>query len=605
MPFDIVAARAAGATDDQIRKFLSDKIDVAGAEKAGATLDDIAKFVSKQPVKKAEQAIQPTPPPKKEPFLNYRNFPQPFTKGGREFWSKDIPEVAGQWWQGAKEAYTAPTLAEHFATNPAVREQGSLANLMANIPEKTIRGMGVMADVPLKFGELGLRGVNKIAFGLPGKAVGAYMQSPMAQGLIRTGGKLARTEGGKAAYEIGQTPGLASDIKAAGNVLAVTTGPKAAIKTGELGTQAIKATGTGIKTTGEALKSHAIPKMAGSLGETSSALHHINPMSRREASKDLWTDVTKYNLQEYMGEKWKMAEKAEELANRAVDLQKISADLSLKGGEKLNPGLIARRAAEDISDINPEYVKAYQQGIEKVMSGLNKKVSDRLGKQGYYQSLDPIELIKMKKDLGGNIFSKSTSVDVNEPLYRTIKKKMALALLEEMGKRSPATRTLGREAKKLYDIAEIADLAGMKNIKNPSVFKSILTGGGIGGAIGAIHPAMSLIEQIPKMASGAPADVTMVVPTLAAIAGGTAVGAYKAAKNPFLQYRLGDIMEKAGTAMRGEKIPKPLAPEQYFDFYGKSKGEPKIEVFASGKDLKNPGVSYKGKYFKKVKIKEK
>jgi hypothetical protein len=68
MPFDIKAARAAGATDDQISQYLDKYIDVKGATTAGASLDDIAGYVNNNP--KPVQASQPSQPqPEQKPIV--------------------------------------------------------------------------------------------------------------------------------------------------------------------------------------------------------------------------------------------------------------------------------------------------------------------------------------------------------------------------------------------------------------------------------------------------------------------------------------------------------------------------------------------------------
>lgn len=78
MPFDIAGARAAGATDEDIKNFFRDRIDVDAALQAGSTLEEISEFLDKQPVPREapvqrEAPPEPvTPPPVAEP-----TFPAP------------------------------------------------------------------------------------------------------------------------------------------------------------------------------------------------------------------------------------------------------------------------------------------------------------------------------------------------------------------------------------------------------------------------------------------------------------------------------------------------------------------------------------------------
>ena len=83
MAFDIKAARAAGATDDQIKDFFRDRIDVDAALEAGATLEQISEFLTAEPERKplAESTPAPTPPAEPEPTPQEPPAPEPLTPG--------------------------------------------------------------------------------------------------------------------------------------------------------------------------------------------------------------------------------------------------------------------------------------------------------------------------------------------------------------------------------------------------------------------------------------------------------------------------------------------------------------------------------------------
>lgn len=76
MPFDIAGARAAGATDDDIKEFFRDRIDVDGALTAGSTLEEISEFLDKQQAPVTEAVAPPvTEPIAAEPPVDEPIFP--------------------------------------------------------------------------------------------------------------------------------------------------------------------------------------------------------------------------------------------------------------------------------------------------------------------------------------------------------------------------------------------------------------------------------------------------------------------------------------------------------------------------------------------------
>lgn len=477
-----------------------------------------------------------------------------------------IAKTYQNWKEGMTTALEAPTLTGRFLklSNPDILP---IPLSIAETPERFINTLG--QTVASGFEGAG-RLVNRSLGGVPLSLATKAMRPGYKLGQLFAGTKL-----GQSALPYLEPPQVSTEAsRLLSNI------PFAEpIKTAQIAVGAAKPVlniaGKATETIGTAAKQKAIKGFYGSLGEGGKELSHIGP-SKRESVENLWKNITDFDLQKHYKNPWKLADESENKANRFVDAATNKfKEKAFVSKEKINPMNIAIKAAEDMSDIDADEIVNYKKAMNQIIAGLKEKskysIDPTIKKGGFYQQLPVSSLLDFKKALSptGKIFTKSVAADPLDPVKKTIKKKMMLAILDEIGRVSPETQAWNRNARKLYEISNIADRAVL-NPKDKSLLKNLgkFTLGG--GLTGAALQTPGMIKSIASMTGGSPVDATTIA--LSSLIGGGLYTGGKIATNPRVQYGSAKLLKNIGLSMQGKEIPKINIPGYSAFSGGKSLG---------------------------------
>ena len=212
MPYDIEAARQAGATDEQIKGYLGQHIDVDGALQAGASLEQISGYVGGSPHTPAQQ-------------------PQPNVSGSQMFANQATSEaipgtpILGQALHTAANfANAAYNLPVDLATSIFPKQAAAVSGYMSAVNKQPTQSVpyaplpGMTGDIKPDFSALQPQQTFQQAHPYINQAIqDAFSVLPMAGEVMGSAGK-AMGEVGKASY--GQDLGITKSLgNKAGNGL--------------------------------------------------------------------------------------------------------------------------------------------------------------------------------------------------------------------------------------------------------------------------------------------------------------------------------------------------------------------------------------------------
>jgi len=395
-----------------------------------------------------------------------------YLKQAGEFYTKDIPEAAKSWYESSIKSMTAPTITSQIATNPEAQKQGTAAEIITGVPERTVRGLGAMAGGVGTLGGLALSSLNRGLGGIPSRMAESYLQSPVSQGLQRAGGALARTPEGQGLYKTFQNPAVAATGGAIGNIAALYGGPKGAggvLKTGELAQKATMGAG-------EALIRPKVKQYIQAGKDVAAEAFGETTKEQVKAASKIIADEGLHNT---IGDPEKLMVAATEKANKytgaayAQSVKKASyyaeGPLNLAG----NPIETARKSILKQLENGKLHGKTIPAGDMKVYKNQLEKTLADMSERGYDKNLPEHMAISFKRDLGVK-WTKGSAIEPLEETAKNTVRKAAYYAVDDLIK-DQTTRNLMSKASKLYKVSEV--VSGQQKTWTPTIAGILGLGG--------------------------------------------------------------------------------------------------------------------------------
>lgn len=281
--------------------------------------------------------------------------------------------------------------------------------------------------------------------------------------------------------------------------------------------------------------------------------------SRIDVKKEnILKNISKYNLEDPLGNFNKMADKASALATKKAKgadnlLKKIASSPDAPQGNFVDD--IISGSMDKIDDL-----AAIGQGdqAERIISGIIDD-SARRGMGGKV-GVDKIVEFKRRLDPDGNLFKSGPGISASDNLDKTIRKDLYRSSVDKIKEISPEASELNKQAKELIDISNVAADAASRT-KNPNpIFSLSNTVVGGGGALAAAA------TKSPEVAAG---TLGLLALKKASEQGrGPALlmklGKIMQGKQPLPTGTLGDILGNQRGSTGGTKFmqnPPPMYPE--------------------------------------------
>lgn len=250
-----------------------------------------------------------------------------------------------------------------------------------------------------------------------------------------------------------------------------------------LGTAVVKGAGEATESVGKTfLQKGLIPK--------ESKIKKVYGINKDEKTKNLLNDIVDFNLQN-TGSYKNMANNARAIVDQKnQQVKDLTKQLITRPNPStVNPAQIAQKLGNDAIRNTANI------GERETAQNYVNNIVKEFAADGYDKEMTIDGLVEAKQNLNkrGDLFTGGPAPTENEALNKSLRKKIYLGMVDQIGEISPETRQLNREIKKLLDISEIADDAAFRTSKNKFIGlrETILGGAGAGGMMAAHGGALS------------------------------------------------------------------------------------------------------------------